>query len=301
MMSKLRNGLALLAPLCLLGCTDAPFLIANLPTLLSSTTVRRDLAYGREQTQTLDLYIPKTTSKTVLPVIVFFYGGRWTEGGKSLYRFAADALAKQGFIVAVPDYRKYPQVKFPAFVEDGAAVVAWVHDNIAAHGGGPERIFLAGHSAGAHIGALIAADPHYLQAHRKSRSVVKGFAGLAGPYAFVPEDEDLKDMFGPPERYPQMQAPTFIDGGQPPMLLLHGRDDTSVRLYNQDRLAAAIAAKGGKVETAVYPGIDHIEILGALTVFWRYKAPVKADMMRFFREEAAALDAGRTDIETRQE
>jgi acetyl esterase/lipase len=98
-----------------------------------------------------------------------------------------------------------------------------------------------------------------------------------------------------------MQAPTFIDGGQPPMLLLHGRDDTSVRLYNQDRLAAAIAAKGGKVETAVYPGIDHIEILGALTVFWRYKAPVKADMTRFFREEAAALDAGRTRIETGQE
>jgi fermentation-respiration switch protein FrsA (DUF1100 family) len=102
---------------------------------------------------------------------------------------------------------------------------------------------------------------------------------------FVPEAEDLKDMFGPPERYGQMQATTFIDGGQPPMLLLHGQKDDTVRLYNLEKLARAIKASRGYVETRIYPEVDHIQIVGALTVFWRYKAPVKDDVVSFFRAQ----------------
>ena len=236
--------------------------------------------------KTLDLYIPKRVTQDPLPVIIFLYGGRWTDGKKRQYAFAANTLAQEGFIVVVPDYRKYPDVKFPVFAQDGAEAVAWVHDHIGSYGGDRGQIFLSGHSAGAHIGALIAADPKYLGAHHKSRSIITAFAGLAGPYDFVPESEDLKDMFGPPERYGEMQVPTFIDGGQPPMLLLHGRKDDTVRLYNLERLAGAINAKGGYVETRIYPKVDHIQIVGALTVFWRYKAPVKDDLVGFFRAQS---------------
>jgi acetyl esterase/lipase len=258
------------------------------PAAFSSDSVTRNVAYGSGAANRLDLYTPKRATQDPLPVIIFLYGGRWTEGAKGQYAFAADALAQAGFIVAVPDYRKYPQVKFPAFVEDSAEAVAWVHDTIGRYGGDPAQIFLTGHSAGAHIGALIAADPKYLQAHNKSRSIIAAFAGLAGPYDFIPESEDLKDMFGPPERYEQMRATSFIDGGQPPMLLLHGAKDDTVRLYNLERLAAAIKAKGGQAYTKVYPGINHIEIVGALTVFWRSKAPVLDDLVRFFRAHMRA-------------
>ena len=277
----------------LAACTDSAFFLANLPAAFNGVSVTRDVAYGSGPSRKIDLYIPKRAGQAALPVVIFLYGGRWTEGAKGQYAFAANALAQEGFIVAVPDYRKYPKVKFPAFVEDGAEAVAWVHDHIAAYGGDPGQILLSGHSAGAHIGALIAADPKYLNAHDKSRSIVTAFAGLAGPYDFVPESEDLKDMFGPPERYGQMRATSFIDGGQPPMLLLHGQKDDTVRLYNLERLAAAIGAKGGYVQTRIYPEIDHIEIVGALTVFWRYKAPVKDDLVSFFRAQLQSRrDAG---------
>ena len=281
-----RNILAVLGSAFLAACTDSAFFVANLPAAFSRVSVTRDLSYGNGPSKTLDLYIPKRVTQDPLPVIIFLYGGRWTDGKKRQYAFAANTLAQEGFFVAVPDYRKYPDVKFPVFAQDGAEAVAWVHDHIGSYGGDRGQIFLSGHSAGAHIGALIAADPKYLGAHHKSRSVITAFAGLAGPYDFVPEAEDLKDMFGPPERYGEMQVPTFIDGGQPPMLLLHGRKDDTVRLYNLERLAGAINAKGGYVETRIYPKVDHIQIVGALTVFWRYKAPVKDDLVGFFRAQS---------------
>jgi acetyl esterase/lipase len=283
---KGRTILAALTSAFLTACTDGAFLLANLPAAFSGGSVTRDLAYGDGASKKLDLYSPKRANQDPFPVIVFLYGGRWTTGRKAQYAFAASALAQEGFIVAVPDYRKYPDVRFPAFAEDGAEAVAWVHDHIKSYGGDRAQIFLAGHSAGAHIGALIAADPKYLRAYNKNRSIITAFAGLAGPYDFVPESEDLKDMFGPPERYDQMQATTFIDGGQPPMLLLHGQKDDTVRLYNLEKLAGAIKARGGYVETRIYPEVDHLQIVGALTVFWRYKAPVKDDLVRFFRAQA---------------
>jgi len=280
-----RVLIAALVPAFLTSCSDGAFIIANIPAAFSDVKVTRDLAYASPAGSKLDLYVPKGAGQDPLPVIVFLYGGRWTYGAKNQYAFAADALAQEGFIVAVPNYRKYPNVKFPVFVEDAADALAWVHDNIASHGGDSTRIFLVGHSAGAHIGALLAADPKYLAAHGKSRSIVTAFAGLAGPYDFTPESDDLKDMFGPPERYDQMRVTAFIDGGQPPMLLLHGEKDETVRLYNLERLASAIKAKGGSVETKLYPGVDHIQIVGALTVFLRNKAPVKDDVVRFFRDQ----------------
>jgi acetyl esterase/lipase len=220
--------------------------------------------------------------ETERDVIVFFYGGRWEDGTKEDYRFVGTALAKDNFIVVIPNYRKYPAVRFPVFVEDAAKAVAWVGDHIAEHGGSRAHIHVMGHSAGAHIGALVTADKRYLAHENKSAgSVIKSFIGLAGPYDFTPEDKDLIDMFGPAENFPQMQVTSFIDGQEPPMLLLQGKDDATVKLYNLERLEARIREKDGCVESILYPDIDHTWLVGALSWLGSAKAPVQRDIKRF--------------------
>jgi acetyl esterase/lipase len=218
-----------------------------------------------------------------LDVIVFLYGGRWTVGEKHDYRFVGSTFADKNFVVVIPDYRKYPQVRFPVFVDDAAKALAWVSDHIADYHGNPTRIHVMGHSAGAHIGALLAADARYLAAEGKDRSqVIHDFAGLAGPYAFTPDEPDLEDMFGPPSRYPSMQVPTFIDGHQPPMLLLYGDKDTSVKYRNLERVEQRIKEQGGCVRSTIYPGVGHTGILGALSWINLQGAPVVQDIQTFF-------------------
>jgi acetyl esterase/lipase len=275
-----KTSLICAASLMLGACTKAGLFLANTPAAFNSSQSYKDVAYGDMDAQKLDLYIPPRADNA--PVIVFFYGGRWTDGSKSQYRFVADVFNDAGYIVAIPDYRKYPQVKFPSFVEDGAAAVDWVYKNIRAYNGDPEHVYLAGHSSGAHIGGLVTADPQYLAAHGLSRDIIKGFAGLSGPYAFVPEAEDLKDMFGPPERYPLMRAPNYIDGHQPPMLLIHGLEDTKVVLENAEKLKRAIDEKGGEVSLVTYEDLNHVETVGSLMWFWRYKSDIKEQMINFF-------------------
>jgi acetyl esterase/lipase len=278
------SRILLLAPLLVMyACTQAAFTAANLPTHLVEMTVEHDRAYGSEPLQKLDVYIPANTMEKQLDVVVFFYGGRWTYGAKEDYRFVAATFVKEGFIVVIPDYRKYPQVRFPVFVEDGAKALAWVSDHIVERHGNPARIHVVGHSAGAHIGALLAADPHYLADIGKDRSLsIHDFAGLAGPYAFIPDEPDLEDIFGPPQNYPNMQVTTFIDGTQPPILLLYGNKDTAVKLANLEKLEQRIKQRGGCVRSRIYPDTDHTDLIGALSWWNRQRAPVVDDITKFF-------------------
>jgi acetyl esterase/lipase len=278
------SRILLLAPLLVMyACTQAAFTAANLPTHLVEMTVEHDRAYGSEPLQKLDVYIPANTMEKQLDVVVFFYGGRWTYGAKEDYRFVAATFVKEGFIVVIPDYRKYPQVRFPVFVEDGARALAWVSDHIVERHGNPARIHVVGHSAGAHIGALLAADPHYLADIGKDRSLsIHDFAGLAGPYAFIPDEPDLEDIFGPPQNYPNMQVTTFIDGTQPPILLLYGNKDTAVKLANLEKLEQRIKQRGGCVRSRIYPDTDHTDLIGALSWWNRQRAPVVDDITKFF-------------------
>jgi acetyl esterase/lipase len=251
------------------ACTQAAFMAANLPTHFDDVKAVHDMAYGPLPLHKLDIYGPADAGGKNLDVVVFFYG---------------TAFADKDFVVVIPDYRKYPQVRFPVFVEDGAKALAWVHDNIAAYHGNPERIHVAGHSAGAHIGALLSADAHYLAREGKRRSlVIHDFCGLAGPYAFTPDEPDLEDMFGPPKNYSSMQVTTFIDGKQPPMLLLYGAADTTVRYENLEKLERQIKQKGGTVQSKVYHDVDHAGLVGALSWFNPHDASVVQDIVSFFR------------------
>jgi len=260
------------------GCSGTAVLNALTPE--GGYRVIPGIPYGGHPRQRLDLYIPDGADGA--PVVVFFYGGRWQEGSREDYRFAAQALASRGYLVAVPDYRLHPEVVFPAFVEDGAAAVAWVHQRAAAYGGARRRLVLAGHSAGAHIAALLALDGRYLEAAGPGRGIVAGFIGLAGPYDFLPlRAADLKAIFGPPAARPRSQPIRYVDDRAPPMLLAHGLSDRLVEPGNSRRLAGAVAAAGGRAELALYPGRGHVSLVASLAHPLQCYTPVLEDVARF--------------------
>jgi len=258
----MRLGLLTVLGSLVAGCSGQKLL--NTLTTERGYSVSRNLVFDDVTGLKLDVYAP-TGSKNA-PVVVFFYGGRWSEGSKDLYEFVGGALAKQGFVAVVPDYRLYPAVKFPAFVQDSAQAVRWVHDNAARHGGDPGRVFVMGHSAGAYNAAMLATDESWLAAVGGSRRWLAGMIGLAGPYDFMPfTDADIQDMFGPPERYAATQPINHVDGQNPPLLLLHGEDDSAVWPKNTRNLAAKVRAAGGPVETVFYPRMSHTWIVATLS------------------------------------
>jgi len=106
---------------------------------------------------------------------------------------------------------------------------------------------------------------------------------MAGPYHFTPEEPDYKDMFGPPDRYKHMQVTTYIDGKEPPMLLLWGEDDKTVGEENIINLKKGLDKTGGKYEIKYYPGVDHIDIVAAMAQLAKGRAPVINDVNNFFK------------------
>lgn len=256
---------------------------ALMPKDRASRRIARAIRYGDLPRQTLDLYAPRRPGR--YPVIVFFYGGAWESGHRQGYAFAARALAAQGFLVAVPDYRLVPEIHYPEFLRDGAAAVRWIRANAAAYCGDSERILLAGHSAGAYIAAMLALDPTWLG---EDRAAVRGLIGLAGPYDFLPlDDRATIAAFGNAPDLPSTQPVAHAGPGAPPALLLHGEPDTRVKVRHSKALAAALAASGNSARLKLYATLGHEAIITALALPLRRKAPVLADIAAFAREVTA--------------
>ena len=273
---------------------------ASLKLVNALATVPRErlyqnLPYGNHPKTKLDIYLPASvetgikpsleteTQLSQAPVVIFFYGGCWgacLKFFKSDYRFVAESLIKAGYVVVLPDYRHYPNVKFPAIMVDATASVNWVSNNIAQYGGDPDQVFLAGHSAGAQMSALLTLNEAYLSP--EIRRSIRGFIGLAGPYDFLPFDRAYQPiLFGPEENYPQSQPINYVDGTEPPLLLLYGNDDSVVFPHNIENLSAKVTQLGGEVEVHRYDGIDHAGLVGALSIPRRNRQPVYADILRF--------------------
>ena len=174
-------------------------------------------------------------------------------------------------------------MRFPTFVEDGAAAVAWVRRNIGRFGGEPRQIHLMGHSAGAHIAALLALDQRYLAAAGIEPGTLESLVGLAGPYDFLPlKGATLKRIFAVDDMA-ESQPITFADGNAPPALLLHGENDRTVLPANSEHLAAALDAAGNQVELKLYANLDHVALVAALAAPLRWLAPVLDDVTAFLR------------------
>lgn len=243
--------------------------------------ISRDIAYGTEARQRLDIYAPAMTEGGA-PVVIFLYGGSWKRGEKAQYRFVGEALADRGFVAVLPDYRVYPEARFPAFVEDAARALGWVADNIDRWGGNPDRLYLMGHSAGAHIAALLTLDERYTIAVGLPEDAVKGTIGLAGPYAFDPfAYGSIRPIFAHLADPNAARPVSFVDGTEPPMLLLHGADDRTVRPINSMALFQAIRGAGGEAKSLVYPDVGHSGILLSLAGSLRDLSPAFDDSVAF--------------------
>lgn len=265
------------------ACTQAGVFAVNAPTSFMSMTRLANVSYGDEKSQNLDIYIPLEVNEDT-PVLMYLYGGGWNSGSKNIYKFMAARFVKEGYIVVIPDYRQFPDVEFPGFVHDVAKAMAWTKSNIQNYGGQNNSLLVMGHSAGAHIGSLVLADKKYLKEQKLDPSYIKAFVGLAGPYAFTPTEPEYVEVFrATGHDYTQMQAPTFVDGSEPPMLLLHGDEDEVVVYKNAQKLKEEVNKKGGKAEAKLYENVNHIDIVGAFS-WLRYNNEIVKDVKSFLSQ-----------------
>lgn len=243
-----------------------------------------DIAYGDLDEQTLDVYVPNDVTAGA-PIVVFFYGGSWQHGSRQGYRFVGQALASRGIVAVLPDYRLYPPTRFPGFVEDGARATAWAYRHAADYGANPEHLFVSGHSAGAHIAALLATDKHYLADAGISITDLAGFVGMSGPYDFLPiKDPVLQEIFAPRSSWPESQPINFVDGDEPPMLLMHGEADETVLPKNSRNLAQKINDSNGSAILKLYPGVTHIGMIAPFAAPLRLTGSQLDDFADFVKQ-----------------
>ena len=282
-MKTIRAALfMLLGTATVTGCTT--LLNASIPR--DGYRVVRDVSYGEHTRQRMDFYIPEGLKKPA-PVIVFFYGGSWQSGTKDDYRFVGQAFASKGFITAVVDYRLYPEIYFPTFMEDSAKAFIYVHNTIANHGGDVDHIFVAGHSAGAFNAMMLAANGDYITRAGGKPSWIRGAIGIAGPYDFLPmTDPDIIAIFSklPAEK---TQPVNFVTAAMPPVFLATGTADDTVIPRNSERLAAKLETLGQQPTLKHYPEIGHIGIILSLAHRFREKSPLLEDITAFVNHESA--------------
>ncbi|RZJ11690.1 MAG: alpha/beta hydrolase [Rubrivivax sp.] len=284
---NLKNiGLALLA-VVLLGGVFAVFAPAKLlNTFASSHTHSRTVGvvYGPGERQLLDVYRPaRAAPRGGWPVVVFFYGGSWNRGERGDFAFVGEALASRGILTMVADYRLYPEVQYPGFLNDGATAVAWAFKNADRLGGDPRRVFVMGHSAGAYNAAMIALDPRWLKRTGRSPRELAGFIGLAGPYDFLPiENPDAKPVFFHPDYPPGTQPMEHVSRTAPRSFLGAPQSDRLVNPYrNSQSLATKLQEAGVPVTLKLYPHISHALLVGAFGTPLRWLAPVLEDVAGF--------------------
>jgi len=278
--------LALLAGCALAAAACSPLRTfdALVPKDAGVEAAAQGQAFGSAPRQRMDVYRPRRGG-TDLPVIVFLYGGSWNSGTRAGYEFVGRALAAQGFVVAVPDYRLVPEVRYPTFLQDNAEAVRWLRANARRFGGDGERIVIAGHSAGAYNAAMLALDSRWLGA---DSSAIRGFVGIAGPYDFLPIDSPITRAAFGADADASSQPGSFVSADDPPALLLHGAGDGTVYPRNSERLAQQLRSAGAEAEIRLYPGVGHVEIVMALAKPFRRKAPVLGDIALFARRVTEA-------------
>lgn len=257
---------------------------------LSETNIETALgkSYGPEARHKLDIYTPSAENDISSgPIVIFYYGGGWRNGERKTYHFVGAALASQGITTVIPDYRLYPDVRFPTFVEDAALAYTWVWNNLANTGSTPRPIIVMGHSAGAHIAALLSLDLNYLNKFGETIPQPDAFVGLAGPYAFDPTTwRRTRPIFATASNNADLTRPvTFANKNAPPSLLLHGTDDGIVKLWNTVKLSRALNEVGAKSKKIELANIGHFGIILSLARPFRWRAPVLDEIIGFVKAQ----------------
>lgn len=264
----------------------SPLRLINAVVSESSHTRIEGLPYGAHERQRVDVYLPRP-AQTGAPMAVFFYGGSWSSGDRADYKFVGEALAARGIVAVVADYRLSPEVRYLSFLMDSAAAVQLALAHAAAWGVSPQRVYLMGHSAGAYNAAMLALDDRWLRGAGVERAQLAGWIGLAGPYDFlpigIPEVQVAFDWPGTPaDSQPLFHAQTADLGAPFRTLLIAARDD---KLVNPQRntvgLAQALTARGQSVALALFDGVGHATLIGAMAAPLRGLAPVLETVRQF--------------------
>lgn len=285
-----RIAMAALA-LCVLNACSP---VTALNALSPGSGLRSDvgLAYGPHGRHKLDIYRP-VQPRANAPVVVFFYGGNWKSGERDDYAFVGRALASRGIVAVIPDYRLYPDVHYPDFLDDSAQAVAWTLEHIGAHGGDPARVFLMGHSAGAYNAAMVALDGTYLGKFGASARKLRGWIGLAGPYNFLPiENPTTKLVFDFPGTPPDSQPVRHTGPDAPPALLIAARTDTLVDpSRNTGAMAAQLRAQRVPVTELYYDKVTHVSLVASIAAPLRMLAPTLEQITSFIDSHGQGGDA----------
>jgi acetyl esterase/lipase len=286
------SALALLLAVGVLATLTACSPVTALNALAPGDTYSRTagVAYGSHPRQQLDVYTPASSAPAGgWPVLVFFYGGSWNNGERASYVFVGEALAARGILTLVADYRLYPEVRYPDFLRDSAAALAWGLSHAQGLGGNPRRVFVMGHSAGAYNAAMLALDARWLAPTGHAPRELAGFVGLAGPYDFLPiENPDAKPVFFHPN-YPEGTQPlTHAGTGAPRSFLgVAAKDELVDPQRNSAALAARLQAAGVPVTLQRYDRVGHMTLIGAFGRPLRGLAPVLDDVARFVNDAPA--------------
>jgi acetyl esterase/lipase len=266
--------------LVLSGCSPVQLLNALTPDSTYDKTA--GIAYGDDPRQKLDVYVPHQPMPGA-PVVVFFYGGSWNSGSRLDYSFVGEALASRGIVTVVADYRLYPQVRYPLFLQDGARAVAWTKTHIREFSGNPQRLYVMGHSSGGYNAAMLALDGEWLAAVDMSPRDLQGWIGLAGPYDFLPiKNPEVRPVFFWPDSPPQSQPINHVSHGAPPALLIAAsKDDLVNPTRNTGGLASKLRAAGVPVQDLYYSRPSHITLVASLSRPLRRLAPVLDQVVGF--------------------
>ena len=268
---RLSKVVTSISAVALSGCSAAGLLNSITPS--SSFDRDKGLFYGSEDRQTYDVY-RSSNPKADAPVIVFVYGGGWTDGQKSMYKFLAEGFTKDGYDVVVPDYRLHPQSQYPMMVTDTGLAVRAAGE---LYPGRP--LVLVGHSAGAYNVLMTAMAPEISKIDVCER--VAGVISLAGPTGAYPlTEEPYITIF--PERFQADDNPIGRVGAPlPPIMLVNGADDSTVGQKNATELGAKLREAGQTVDVKIYEGMNHIDPVRVLSRHFDGGSPLKKDITTF--------------------
>lgn len=217
-----------------------------------------DGRYGPLPDQKVEVMVPAAPAESLRGVVVFIHGGGWHSGVPGDYRFVGRTLTREGYVVVLVGYRLGVEGRYPAMLEDSALALAWTRDNVAKYGGDPDRVVVMGHSAGAYNAAMLALERQWLGRAGVEDGFIKGVIGLSGPYDFYPFTSDsARNAFGHVADPATTQPIHYARGDAPPMLLLTGDTDTTVKPRNSEALARALTQAGTPTRPVVLAGVDH--------------------------------------------
>ncbi|WP_394213098.1 alpha/beta hydrolase [Psychrobacter piscatorii] len=268
----------------------SPLAIVNGITSSGGVGVSKDILYGDEPLQDLDIYYPKPLAQAMkaqsainsnYPMVVFVHGGSWESGNKEQYAFVGQSLAQAGYVTAVINYRKAPEHVYPDYVEDAAQAIAWSIENATSLHADPSRVAVMGHSAGAFNAVAAVSNEDFLAPYGIKPTDVATVIGIAGPYSYDFRKFDSATAFAPDATPDQVMPDRQIKGAQPPYLLLTAEKDKVVHPTNAIKMTEAFKKAGVTVETGEIEGASHATSIGAMAPPLRWVNDVRAQVLTY--------------------